>query len=384
MLVYEMICEDYQTLVGTVLYRGSSIHGKNREDVVQLHPWYGYLYISEFVDERNKYKIGITTRLKDRSQQLQLANIDQDSSRIRYIWALPINQEVESAVKFYLRPFTKQKDNSLSGKTETFYGIEFNILIWTVRLVILHTFTSNRGYLNTMDKDAKEAAIILGKYFNTERIDRVYLCKDDKVYSGKKEWDRTKRPVGVYKVGDIVGIPYPVPIGRKGGGDAYYPAVIEKIDDKGGWEVRFFKIREGVEKPEIEYKRDEAMTRNKEIKYLPILFSKDGELEGKINKETLDKTNLFLIRTSDDVDSEQSEEEDAEIEESEEKQTEEYIYQKVLDLGYIFCRLESETGVGKGVLMDIKGYYEYIPHVEDDFDELDDEFVDDMISDLKI
>jgi len=378
MLVYEMICEDYQKLVDSVLYRGSSIHGKNREDVVQLHPWYGYLYISEFVDERNKYKIGITTRLKDRSQQLQLANIDQDSSRIRYIWALPINQEVESAVKFYLRPFTKQKDNSLSGKTETFYGIEFNILIWTVRLVILHTFTSNRGYLNTMDKDAKKAATILGKYFNTERIDRVYLCKDDKVYSGKKEWLREKRPAGVYKVGDIVGIPYNNPTGRSG--QVYYPAVIDKKNDDGGWTVRFFKIREGVTKDEIE----EAMKRNKEIKDLPILFSKDGELEGKINKETLDKTNLFLIREappSDDVDREQSEEEDVE---TEEKQTEEYIYQKVLDLGYIFCRLESETDVGKGVLMDIKGYYEYIPNEYVRDDELDDGFDDKMVSDLKI
>ena len=380
-----MICEDYQKLVDSVLYRGSSIHGKNREDVVQLHPWYGYLYISEFVDERDKYKIGITTRLKDRSQQLQLANIDQDSSRIRYIWALPINQEVESAVKFYLRPFTIQKDNTLSGKTETFYGIEFNILIWTVRLVILHTFTSNRGYLNTMDGDAMKAATILGKYFNTERIDRVYLCEDDKVYSGKKEWDRTKRPVGVYKPGDIVGIPYNNPTGRSG--QVYYPAVIDKKNDDGGWTVRFFKIREGVTKDEIE----EAMKRNKEIKKdIPILFSKDGELEGKINKETLDKTNLFLIREappSDDVESEdeaESEEEDTVSEQTEEKQTEEYGYKRELDLGYIFCRLESETGVDKGVLMDIKGFYEYIPNEYINDDELDGEFDDNMVSDLKI
>jgi len=242
-----------------------------------------------------------------------------------------------------------------------------------------------------MDGDAMKAATILGKYFNTERIDRVYLCEDDKVYSGKKEWDRTKRPVGVYKPGDIVGIPYPAPIGRKGGGDAYYPAVIKKIDDKGGWEVRFFKTREGVEKHEIEYKRDEAMKRNKEIKKdIPILFSKDGELEGKINKETLDKTNLFLIREappSDDVESEdeaESEEEDTVSEQTEEKQTEEYGYKRELDLGYIFCRLESETGVDKGVLMDIKGFYEYIPNEYINDDELDGEFDDNMVSDLKI
>lgn len=379
MLVYEMICEDYGTLVNSVLYRGSSVHGKNREDVVQLHPWYGYLYISEFVDERDKYKIGITTRLKNRSQQLQLAKIDQDSSRIRYIWALPINQEVESAVKFFLRPFTKQKDNSLSGKTETFYGIEFNFIIWTVRLVILHTFTSNRGYLKYMDGNATNAAIILGKYFNTERIDRVFLCKDDKVYSGKLEWLRKKRPAGEYKVGDIVGIPYPHPTKK---GDAYYPAVIEEIDDNGGWKVRFYKTREGVTDGEIKEKRDEAMKRNKEITDLPILFSKDGELEGKINKDTLDKTNLFLIREApgDDAESEQSEEEDAENEQTEEKQTEKYEYKRELDLGYIFCRLESETGVEKDVLMDIKGYYEYIPSEYVTDDGLD----DDTVSNLKI
>jgi len=229
-----------------------------------------------------------------------------------------------------------------------------------------------------MDEDAKKASIILGKYFNTERIDRVFLCKDDKVYSGKPEWRRKKREAGVYKVGDIVGIPYETSSGRSG--QVYYPAVIKKIDDNGGWKVRFFKIREGVEKPEVEQKRDEARQTNSKIKGLNIKFSTaDDKLEAVIDKDTLDKTNLFLIRTSDDVDSEEDAESE-ESEQSEEKQTDEYIYQRELDLGYIFCRLESETGVGKDVLMDIKGYYEYIPSEYVTDDGLD----DDTVSNLKI
>ena len=192
-----MICKNFAALVRSVMFRGSRVQGAYREDVVQIRPWYGFLYLAKYkeVSEtgRVRYKIGITNRdIKERDNELSVTNQQQDASKIQYIWSLPINMEIESRIKSLLLRFT-MRNSPKAGATETFEGISLRNLIWIVRLVILHTFTTKTGYLQDANDDqAKRAHRVLNRYFLGVRIDEIRIC-GVKILS-RDEWkDESKK-----------------------------------------------------------------------------------------------------------------------------------------------------------------------------------------------
>ena len=182
------------------MYRGSRVQGTHREDVVQIRPWYGFLYISKYkersINGEIKYKIGVTGReIRERDNELSRQSDEQDASQVQYLWSMPINREIESTIKSLLLRFTRGRSGK-AGATETFEGISLRNLIWIVRLVILHTFTKNTGYLqDANDDEAKNALRVLNRYFSGVRIDEIRVCNTITRSISELKNDRDKKSV---------------------------------------------------------------------------------------------------------------------------------------------------------------------------------------------
>ena len=154
----QMLTDSFETLVDSDMFKGTLAYGYP----LDRKPWYGYLYIATFADEK-KLKIGVTSNLDRRDMQL--------SSKITYIWSLPVHTEIESKVKEVLFYFTN-RESSESGKTEIFIGIPLYPLILIVRLIILYVFL-DRGYIDKYTSKSREKLKILKSYLGSLRIDGI-------------------------------------------------------------------------------------------------------------------------------------------------------------------------------------------------------------------
>ncbi len=103
--------------------------------------WHGFLYMSESVSG-DGIKIGYTNYdLKRRDKELK------EFKSPKYMWSSPNPQILEKYVKQILVQFTIQDDNKYSD--EVFYNIPIEVLVQTVRLIILYVITKEQWISGT-------------------------------------------------------------------------------------------------------------------------------------------------------------------------------------------------------------------------------------------
>lgn len=165
-----MLSGSVDELVNSEMFKGSKAYGHSYDKGIRLKPWYGFLYIAKF-NRKDKLKIGITSDLEQRDQQLKNKTDKQEPSQIIYCWSMPTNEEIESKIKKLLFFFTK-RDGNESGRTEIFFGIPLYPFILIVRLVILYIFIKKR-YISNLTKKDMETQTILESYLDSLRIDSI-------------------------------------------------------------------------------------------------------------------------------------------------------------------------------------------------------------------
>ncbi len=127
--------------------------------------WHGFLYMTESKVDKG-IKIGFTNYdLRRRDKELK------EFKSPRYMWSSPNPQLLEKYVKQILVRFTKPSNNKYSD--EVFYNIPIEVLVQTVRLIILYVVTkeqwiSGRSYYKKLYK------YFGGPPFNVIESDREY------------------------------------------------------------------------------------------------------------------------------------------------------------------------------------------------------------------
>jgi hypothetical protein len=98
--------------------------------------WHGFLYMTESKLDKG-IKIGFTNYdLRRRDKELK------EFKSPRYMWSSPNPQLLEKYVKQILVRFTKPSNNKYSD--EVFYNIPIEVLVQTVRLIILYVVTKEQ------------------------------------------------------------------------------------------------------------------------------------------------------------------------------------------------------------------------------------------------
>lgn len=98
--------------------------------------WHGFLYMTESKVDKG-IKIGFTNYdLRRRDKELK------EFKSPRYMWSSPNPQLLEKYVKQILVRFTKPGNNKYSD--EVFYNIPIEVLVQTVRLIILYVVTKEQ------------------------------------------------------------------------------------------------------------------------------------------------------------------------------------------------------------------------------------------------
>ena len=126
-----MSLEDFLT---STMYFGSPAYPYLKEK-----PWHGFLYLARG-EEDNVFKVGYTNYdLGRRALELNRDNIDTPF----YLWESPNPQVLEKYVKRQLVQFTNP-----GGKysSEIFYNIPRDVLIETIRYIILYIVLKERWY----------------------------------------------------------------------------------------------------------------------------------------------------------------------------------------------------------------------------------------------
>tara|TARA_B000000437_G_C11624229_1_gene296684 strand:- start:85 stop:834 length:750 start_codon:yes stop_codon:yes gene_type:complete len=127
--------------------------------------WHGFLYMTESKVDTG-IKIGFTNYdLRRRDKELK------EFKSPRYMWSSPNPQLLEKYVKQILVRFTKPGNNKYSD--EVFYNIPIEVLVQTVRLIILYVVTkeqwiSGRSYYEKLYK------YFGGPPFNVIKYDEEY------------------------------------------------------------------------------------------------------------------------------------------------------------------------------------------------------------------
>lgn len=176
-----MIKDSYDELVGSAMVKGSPAYGVQSK----IKPWYSYLYIAKF-EEKNKYKIGITSSIYRRDSELFRKNVTQNSSEIVYTWSLPFGAEVEAKVKSLLSKFTR-KDSKETGRTEIFFGLKLFPFILLVRCMIVYICL--KGNYIPFDKRAADLQDFMVGFFDSAKpdklkyFDEIYLAQTINTFS---------------------------------------------------------------------------------------------------------------------------------------------------------------------------------------------------------
>ena len=215
----------YDALLKSDLLKGGPAYGTPK-----IKPWFGYLYLATF-DTNNKIKIGITSNIFNRDDQLRREGIE-----LKYVWSMPTNNEIESKVKKLMFLFT-DRDSNDKGKTEIFNNVSFYTMIQVVRLVILFVYL-DKGYVEQMSNRAVRAKEILNSVLNSLRINTIKY--------GTMLYTFKEIPNNTFIKGDEVTVVYPK--GEKYEG-TYHARIIE--EKTGRRETAYFV--EWLEKEPIEW-----------------------------------------------------------------------------------------------------------------------------------
>jgi len=155
----------YSEFIGNNMFLGTKSY-----PTIKNKRWDGIMYLSKFQDD--KYKIGYTYHLRDRIKTLMKGTDTREASRIVWIWASPAASLFEYHVKDILQMFIDRK-SSKEGKTEIIHGIEFEPLVLTIRLIILHVMLKY-SYLRANKPNIQN---ILSSYFEGDYITAVKYIK---------------------------------------------------------------------------------------------------------------------------------------------------------------------------------------------------------------
>ena len=185
-----MLSDSYESFVKSRLFLGGPAYGKNSN---KIKPWYNYLYVAQFEGRFDKVKIGITTKISRRNDEL---NRENEGANIKYAWSMPTNLEVETRIKILLSNFTK-KFSSKRLRTETFY-VPVTPFILFVRLVILYVYLEG-GYISGGNDPVKKK---LEDYLNRARIE--YIKFNDVYYRQRNNTPRMKAIVRAQKLIDDI------------------------------------------------------------------------------------------------------------------------------------------------------------------------------------
>lgn len=184
-----MLSDSYESFLNSRLFLGGPAYGK---DSSKIKPWYNYLYVAQFEGRYDKVKIGITSKISRRNDEL---NRENEGANIRYAWSMPTNLEIETKVKTLLSNFTK-KNSSKRLRTETFY-IPITPFILFVRVVILYVYLEE-GYIQTNQSVKKK----LEDYLGRSRLE--YIKFNDVYYRQRDNTPRMKAIVRAQKLIDAV------------------------------------------------------------------------------------------------------------------------------------------------------------------------------------
>lgn len=184
-----MLSDSYESFLTSRLFLGGPAYGKNSN---KIKPWYNYLYVAQFEGRYDKVKIGISSNISRRNDEL---NRENEGANIRYAWSMPTNLEIETKVKTLLSNFTK-KNSSKRLRTETFY-IPITPFILFVRVVILYVYLEE-GYIQNNQTVKKK----LEDYLGRARLE--YIKFNDIYYRQRDNTPRMKAIVRAQKLIDAV------------------------------------------------------------------------------------------------------------------------------------------------------------------------------------
>lgn len=178
--------------------------------------WHGFLYMAESRED-DGIKIGFTNYdLKRRDKELK------EFRSPRYMWSSPNPQMLEKYVKQILIRFTKPSKKKYSD--EVFYNIPIEVLVQTVRLIILYVVTKEQWISGKLYYEK------LYKYFGGPPFN---VIKSNKEYRASSIDDSDGYPLGTRVIVDHQD------------GNKYYGKVIgEKyfLDTKKLGEIDVYKI----------------------------------------------------------------------------------------------------------------------------------------------
>jgi len=218
-------------------------------------PWYGYVYISEF-NEQNKFKIGITRDMTRRDKEMQVRT---NESKMRFSWSSPAREVIETSIKNLFKNFIL-KTLEEEGQSEIIFGVPLQVIIYIVRLVVLHRYLKLKyvvndtvmrkldGYFGADGKIPLHEIILDGKsYISRLTIDRLVGRIDDyflvrwKGYQKEHDtWESVETLEAKYKQELTISIETEEPLLeideyiiikwlRPNGSARWYPAIIQDI-----------------------------------------------------------------------------------------------------------------------------------------------------------
>lgn len=206
--------------------------------------WHGFLYMAESRGD-NGIKIGFTNYdLKRRDKELK------EFKSPRYMWSSPNPQMLEKYVKQILIRFTKPSKKKYSD--EVFYNIPIEVLVQTVRLIILYVVTKEQWISGKFYYEK------LYKYFGGPPFN---VIKSDEEYRASSIDDSDGYPLGTRVIVD------------HSDGNTYYGKVIGEKD------LQDTKKFNKIEVYKIEYDQNDPLEFEEvPVDWVTALY--DNDLEG--------------------------------------------------------------------------------------------------------
>lgn len=211
--------------------------------------WHGFLYMAESRYD-DGIKIGFTNYdLKRRDKELK------DFKSPRYMWSSPNPQVLEKYVKQILVQFTKPNREKYSD--EVFYNVPLEVLVQTVRLIILYIVTKEQ-WISGKSYYEKLYKYFGGPPFNVIKSNEEYRASfiDE---DSDEEVDETEYEIGTRVMAQFDGEWYVAKINSE-----YIPLLLDKDTNKrlgGGYNI-LFETEDGISKYDLPLSRIKLLFEN--------------------------------------------------------------------------------------------------------------------------
>lgn len=191
--------------------------------------WHGFLYMAESRED-DGIKIGFTHYdLKRRDKELK------EFKSPRYMWSSPNPQLLEKYVKQILIRFTRPSKKKYSD--EVFYNVPLEVLVQTVRLIILYIVTKEQ-WISGKFYYEKLYKYFGGPPFNVIKSDEEYRASfiDE---DSDEEVDETEYEIGTRVMAQFDGEWYAGKINSEYNPDKVFKAIGTNKEPRGGYRILF-------------------------------------------------------------------------------------------------------------------------------------------------